>query len=361
MKNTIRIGAVVAVSALALAACSSAPEDETSSTATAAATTAPVESIDFVPCMVSDAGGFDDKSFNQSGFDGLVAVSDELGMEYKTAESTDGNEYTANIDAMVDGGCDLIITVGFLLSQATVDAALANPDTNFAIIDDLADNDYDGTTDAPNIKPITFSTDEAAFLAGYGAAAATQTGTVATFGGINIPSVTIFMQGFLNGVNYFNTQTGGDVNVLGWDGTDGSFTGDFDDQTKGQDVAKGFISQGADIIMPVAGPVGLGAAAAAKDAGNTWIVGVDTDWTVTAPEYSDIILTSVIKQIGAAVEDVVSGDAVGDGFDPAAYLGTLANDGVGISDFAEGTVDADVVSTIDDLKAQIIDGSLAVK
>lgn len=360
MKNTIRIGAVVAASALALAACSSAPEEDPATTNSDTPTTeAPAEAIDYLPCMVSDAGGFDDKSFNQSGYEGLVAVSEELDIEFKTAESADGNAYAPNIDAMVAANCDLVITVGFLLSQATVDAALANPDTDFAIVDDLADTDFDGTTDAPNIKPITFSTDEAAFLAGYGAAAATKTGTVATFGGMNIPSVTIFMEGFLNGVNYFNEQTGGDVNVLGWDGTDGSFTGDFEDRTKGKAIAQGFISQGADIIMPVAGPVGIGAAAAAKEAGDTWIIGVDSDWTETT-DYADIILTSVVKEIGAAVQQVVKGAAVGDGFDATPYLGTLENGGVGLAEWADGALEADVVATLDDLKSQIIDGSLAV-
>ncbi len=358
MKNTLRIGAIAAVSAIALAACSSAPEEEAPATSAADVTSAPAETVDYKACMVSDAGGFDDKSFNQSGFEGLQQVAADLGIETATAESADGNAYGPNITALVDSSCDLIITVGFLLSQATVDAALANPDVNFAIIDDLADNDYDGTTDAPNIKPITFDTDEAAFLAGYAAAATTQTGTVATFGGMQIPSVTIFMDGFLAGVNYYNDQNGTTVNVLGWDGENGSFTGDFDDQTKGQSVTQGFIDNGADIIMPVAGPVGLGAAAAAQAAGNTWIIGVDSDWVQTAPEYADIVLTSVMKKIGASVYDVVDEAAVGAGFDVTPYVGTLANDGVGLADFYDAPVSDEVKAAIEEIKAGIIDGSI---
>lgn len=358
MKNTLRIGAVAAVSAIALAACSSAPEDEAPATSAADATSAPAETIDYKACMVSDEGGYDDKSFNQSGFEGLQQVAADLGIEIATAESTDANQYAPNIDALVASECDLIITVGFALSQATVDAALQYPDVNFAIIDDLADNDFDGTTDAPNIKPITFQTDEAAFLAGYAAAGTTATGTVATFGGMQFPSVTIFMDGFLNGVNYYNEQNGTTVNVLGWDGENGSFTGDFSDQTKGQSMAQGFIDNGADIIMPVAGPVGFGAAAAAQANGSTWIVGVDSDWVQSASEYSDIILTSVMKGISNAVYDVVEGAAAGDGFDATPYVGTLANDGVGIADFYDAPVSDDVKAALEDIKAGIIDGSV---
>ena len=350
MKNTIRFVALAAVSALALAACSSAPEATPTPSGTTSTSTTPAAMVDYKPCMVSDAGGFDDKSFNQAGFEGLTAVSTDLGMTPSTAESKDGNEYGPNIDAMVADNCDLIFTVGFLLGDATKAAAEANTGTNFAIIDFAYDTAID------NIKPILFNTNEAAFLAGYAAAGTTQTGTVATFGGANIPPVTVFMDGFLRGVNYYNDQNGTSVKVLGWDGSDGSFTGDFDDQTKGQNLAKGFIDQGADIILPVAGPVGLGAAAAAKTAGNTWIIGVDSDWTKTT-DYADIILTSIMKNMGPAVYDVVDTSAVGSGFDNTPYIGTLENGGVGIAAFT-GPVPAEVASALDGIKAGIIDGSI---
>lgn len=351
MKNTIRIVALAAASALALAACSSAPEATTTPTGTTGTTNTPAAMVDYKPCMVSDAGGFDDKSFNQAGYEGLQSVSTDLGMTPSSAESKDGNAYAPNIDAMVADNCNLIITVGFLLGDATKAAAEANPTTDFAIIDFAYDTPID------NIKPILFNTNEAAFLAGYAAAGTTQTGTVATFGGANIPPVTVFMDGFLRGVNYYNDQKGTSVKVLGWNGTDGSFTGDFDDQTKGQNLAQGFIDQGADIILPVAGPVGLGAAAAAKAAPNTWIIGVDSDWTKTAPEYSDIILTSIMKNMGPAVYDVVDAAAVGAGFDNTPYVGTLENGGVGIAPFT-GPVPAAVSSELDTIKAGIIDGSI---
>ena len=361
MKNTLRIGAIGAVSALALTACSSAPADETAATSAAtsgAPETTAVETIDYKACMVSDEGGFDDGSFNQSGFEGLQRAAADLGISQATAESNGEDQYAPNIEAMVAADCDLILTVGFALSSATVEAALANPDVAFAIVDDLADNDFNGETDAPNIKPLTFQTDEAAFLAGYAASSASTSGTIATFGGMAFPSVTIFMDGFLAGANAYNADTDASVAVLGWDGTDGAFTGDFSDLAKGQTTAQGFIDQGADIILPVAGPVGGGAAAAAQTAGNTWIVGVDADWTVTFPEYSDIIFTSILKNIGTAVFDTIS-EAISDtGVSFTPYVGTLDNGGVGLAPFAEGTVSADVEAKLQELTDGIIAGTI---
>ncbi|MDN4482965.1 BMP family lipoprotein [Demequina lignilytica] len=349
MKKLVSIGALAAVSALTLAACSSAPE-ESGSSSTAAATDTPAASLDYTACMVSDSGGFDDKSFNQAGFEGLQQAKADLGIEVSTAESTSDADFAPNIAAMVDAGCDLTITVGFLLGDATAEAATSNPDSSFAIIDVTYEDSFD------NLKSLTFETDEAAFLAGYAAAASSKTGVVGTFGGIQIPSVTIFMDGFLSGVEYYNEAKGTDVQVLGWDGENGSFTGDFSDQTKGQSTAQGFIDQGADIILPVAGPVGLGAAAAAQAAGDVWIIGVDSDWTLTT-EYADIILTSIMKNMGPAVYDVVKTSAE-DGFSSEAYVGTLENGGVGVSAFAANTVDEATDAEIQEISAGIIDGSI---
>jgi basic membrane protein A len=352
MKNSIRFGALAAAGALALAACSSAPEEEPDSTATGTETEteAPVEEVDYKACMVSDAGGFDDASFNESAFEGLTRAADELGIEIADAESTAETDYGPNIDAQIAAGCDLIITVGFLLGDATATAAAANPDVNFAIVDFGYDEPI------PNVKPLFFETDEAAFLAGYAAAGASSTGTISTFGGINIPTVSIFMDGFLAGANRFNEDTGGDVSVLGWDGADGSFTGDFDDQSKGQNTAQAFLDQGADIVMPVAGPVGLGAAQAVQSAGGAWLIGVDSDWTQSAPDYADIILTSVLKNIGNSVFDTIEASMTEFSNEP--YVGTLENEGVGIADFPEGTVPEDVVAALDGLREGIISGDI---
>jgi basic membrane protein A len=139
------------------------------------------------------------------------------------------------------------------------------------------------------------------------------------------------MTGFLFGVNYYNTEKGTKVAVLGWDGKAGSVDSGFDDQTVGQTLGKGFIAQGADIILPVAGPVGLGTAQAAQAAGKVQIIGVDTDWTVTAPEYKDVVYGSVLKQIGTAVFNAISDASGKTGFSNVSYIGTLDNGGVGLA------------------------------
>ncbi len=357
MKKTIRVAALSGVAALALAACGSAPEDDATSSGDAGA------SSDFKACMVSDSGGFEDKSFNQSGAEGLERAGDELGVTVTKVESTAETDFTPNIDNLISQDCNLIIGVGFLLEDPIQTAAEANPDIEFALVDSsFSDADFNPVT-VENAKPLLFNTQEAAFLAGYAAAGMSKTGTIATFGGIDLPSVSIFMDGFADGAAKYAEDSGNAITVLGWDkdAQTGSFTGDFENQANGQNLAKGFIDQGADVIMPVAGPVGLGAAAAAKEAGDVMIVGVDADWFDTAPDYSSIVLTSVIKEIGQAVYDTVS-EAADDSFSSDPYIGTLENEGIDIAPFHDfdSQVPDELKTKIDELKQQIISGDLVV-
>ncbi|MEV7973217.1 BMP family ABC transporter substrate-binding protein [Cellulomonas sp. NPDC089187] len=353
MKNIVRAAALGGAVALALAACGSAPE-ESGSTAGGSDNA----SSDFKACMVSDQGGFEDKSFNQSGAEGLDRAGDELGVQVVKVESSAETDFGPNVDQLVAQDCNMIIGVGFLLADTLTEAAAQNPDIEFALVD------AEFSEESENARPLLFNTQEAAFLAGYVAAGTSTSGTVATFGGAEIPSVTIFMDGFADGVTKYNEDNGADVQVLGWDreAQTGSFTGDFDDQTKGQNLAKGFIDQGADVIMPVAGPVGLGAAAAAKEAGGVSIVGVDADWYETSPDFSDLILTSVMKDIGQAVFDTVSEAADGN-FSAEPYVGTLENEGIGLAPFHDfdSVVTDEVKSAVEDLQEQIIAGDLVVE
>jgi basic membrane protein A len=359
VKKIIRVAALGGAVALALAACGSAPEDtdETSGGETSAA------SVDFKACMVSDAGGFDDKSFNQAGFEGLTRAKDELGIEVASVESAADTDYTPNIDSLVAENCDLIIGVGFLLEDPIQTAAEANPDVNFALVDSaFSDADFAPVT-LDNGKPILFDTAQAAYLAGYVAAAQSTTGKVATFGGIQIPSVTIFMDGFADGIAKFNEDNGGSVQLLGWDkaAQTGVFAGNFDSQDDGKNIGQSFIDQGADIIMPVAGPVGLGTASVAQTAGNVSIIGVDADWFETT-EYGPIVLTSVMKEIGPAVFDTIS-EAVDGNFSSDPYVGTLENEGLGLAPFHDfdSKVADDVKAKVEELKASIISGDIVVE
>ncbi len=304
--------------------------------------------------MVTDLGGIDDKSFNATAYAGIQKAIDELGIEGKYLESTQQADYEKNIQQFLDEETDLIVTVGFLLGDATKAAAEANPEAKFAIVDFA----YDPTI--PNVLGLVFATDQASFLAGYAAAASTKTGKVATWGGINIPPVADFMIGFEAGVNYYNAQKGTEVEVLGWssEAADGSFIGNFESLDDGRSVTESLVQEGADIVMSVAGPAGLGGAAYCAESGSCMVIGVDTDWTVSASEYSDVILTSVLKNMNVAVFEAVK--TVQDGtFAGGLYVGVLANNGVGLAD-VKGASD-ELKSELDAVKQGIIDGAIAVR
>jgi basic membrane protein A and related proteins len=312
---------------------------------------------DFLACQVTDVGGIDDRSFNATAWKGVQDAMAELDIDGRVLESRDQADYERNINALVEEGCDIIITVGFLLGDATAEAAALNPDQSFAIVDFA----YDPTIN--NVLGLVFATEEAAFLAGYAAASVTQTGSVGTFGGIQIPPVTVFMDGFAMGVQYYNDQKGANVQVLGWDPNTqtGLFTGNFDSLDDGRTMGELLMGEGADIIMPVAGPVGLGTAAAARERGNVYIVGVDTDWTVSSPEYTDITFTSVLKNMDVAVFEAIKAELEGT-FQGGVFVGTLANNGVGIAPFhqLDAMVSAETKTELDGIKQLIIDGQVRV-
>lgn len=334
-----------------------APTTEAPAT-TAAPETTPTETTEApmaqAVCEVTDTGGVDDKSFNQLAFEGAQAAAAELGWEARVLESSAETDYEPNINAHISAGdCELIVTVGFLLGDATGTAAAANPDQQFAIVDFAFDPPID------NVQGLVFNTHQAAFLAGYVAADQTQTGIVGTFGGINIGGpVTDFMEGYALGVRYYNEQKGTDVTVLGWDPDtqDGLFTGNFESLEDGRAFAENLADEGADIILPVAGPVGLGSAAFAQELGLR-IIGVDADWTETAPEFGDIILTSVLKKVDVAVNDAARN--VANGTTTPFLVSTLESGGVGIAPLTNAYKDSpDLAAELEAIMAMIIDGTI---
>ncbi|WP_076464212.1 BMP family lipoprotein [Actinomyces mediterranea] len=358
MNTLTKCIAVAGVAALALGACGAKTDNAGSGGAGA------TDSASFKACAVSDAGGWDDKSFNESAYEGLTAAKNELGVKVNTAESSSDADFKPNVEAMIADGCNLTIGVGFNLEKAIHSAAEENPDLHFALVDSSFSDSSSNVVTVANGRPLLFNTAEAAFLAGYVAAGMTQTGKVATFGGMQIPSVSIFMDGFADGVDAYNKAKGTDVQLLGWnkETQNGSFTNSFDDQSLGKQQAQQFIDQGADIIMPVAGPVGLGAAAAALADGNTLIIGVDSDWYEANPDYASIILTSVKKEIGHSVTQAIS-DSVAGKFSSDPYIGSLANDGVSIAPFHDfdSKVSDELKGEVDKLTEQIKSGKLKVE
>jgi len=342
-KQTLKGLAVGLVAVVGLAACGSSSSSDTTVAAGSAG----------LACEVTDTGGVDDKGFNQIAHEGLLQAETELGVATDLLESTTDADYAPNLQSFVDKGCNVIVTVGFLLADATKAAAEANPTVQFAIVD--------SNTSAANVQGLTFATDQPSFLAGYMAAATTKTGIVGTFGGINIPPVSIFMQGFAKGVEYYNAQKGTTVKVLGWDMAkqDGTFAGNFNSLDDGRNIAKSQSDEGADIIFPVAGPVGLGASAfGMESAGKVKIIGVDVDMSVSNATQAEVYVGSVLKKIDAAVLAAVDSALKGEG-GGTDYLGTLANGGVGVA--ITSTITPELQAELDAITAGIIDGSIVSK
>ena len=367
-RNLTAAAAMFGAAALMLAGCAEAPGTGEASSApptTSATASATGGGEAFKACMVSDSGGFDDKSFNQTSYKGLTDAKAELGIETGEVESQTAADFAKNIQSMVDADCNIIVTVGFLLSDDTLAAAKKNTDIKFAIVDNNDPKTYPAAT---NLKPLVFNTAQSSFMAGYLAAGMSQTKKVGTFGGLKIPTVTIFMDGFAQGVEHYNTTKNADVQVLGWDAAkqDGQFVpGDkpFENVKGGQQTAQGLISQGADIVFPVAGPAGEGALQAAKaSGGKVNAIWVDTDGCVSAEPYCPNIVTSVFKGLDLAVLEAIK--AAKDGsFSNEPYVGTLENEGTGLSPFHdfESKVPADLKAEVDALKADIISGKIKIE
>jgi basic membrane protein A and related proteins len=380
VKNTALITAAAAAAAsLLIAACgsssssapsssSTSPSASAASSSTAAGSTgsAAAAGTSFTGCMVTDTGGINDKSFNQSAWQGMQeAASANPNITVKYLQSTTQSDYVPNINTFLSEKCGIIVTVGFLMAAATESAAKANPTQDFAIVDcSYASGCLTGTKET-NIDQLTFNTVQDGFLGGYLAAGMSKTGKVATFGGEDFGTVTIYMDGYWDGVQYYNQQHKTNVQVLGWNETSqkGEFTGDFTNQTKGQTVTQTFISEGADVIFPVAGNVGLGAAKAVQQAdasgGHVNMLWVDTDGCVSAAQYCKYFISSVTKGIQAAVKGAVT-EAQSGSFKGGTYVGTLANGGAVLSPFHDfsGTVPAALQSELKTIETGIENGSI---
>jgi basic membrane protein A len=323
----------------------------------------------FKACEVTDTGGINDRSFNASAYQGLkIAAKAIPGMTYQFLSSTSTSDYTPNINEFLGENCGIIVTVGFDMANATQTAAKAHPTQKFTIVD------YTYSPALKNVLGLFYATNEDAFLGGYLAAAMSKSGAVGTFGGQDIPPVTIYMDGWVAGVRYYDKLNNAKVKVLGWTpatkrnyasgsfaGT-GLFTNDFTNQALGKTDAQTLMAEGADIIFPVAGSVGLGAAAAVKQAGGSnYMEWVDTDGCVSAPQYCSLFITSVTKGIANSVSAAVEEAAKGT-FKGGNYTGNLADGGVALSPFHDfsSQVPAKVKSELASLKAGIIAGKISV-
>ena len=330
---------IAAVSALAFTGCAPA-----------------TPSVDYKACAVSDEGSWNDKSFNESVYDGLTKAKDELGVEIADAESNSAEDFGPNLQAMVDAACDVTFAVGFNLVAAVNEAAKANPDMHFVTIDGWSE----GNT---NLKPVGYAMEQSSYLAGYAAAAYSTTKVIGTYGGMQIDAVTAFMDGFYYGAKAYEKETGTAVTVLGWDpvAKAGDFMGDFAPNSGvSKTIAATQIEAGADVIFPVGGDQFGAVSEALSEAGSNGVmIGVDKNIAVTSPEYADIVLTSVEKRMTAATFDIIKELSGGAEFSGDAYVGTLENDGTGLSD--SSLISDELWTKLNELKAGIIDGSIDPK
>lgn len=308
-------------------------------------------------CLLAD-NNIDDRSFNERAWRGLQDIAGKYGAPAEHQVAFSGDEKTRAMESFLKSDCGLIIAVGFTYGDTVKAAAQANPDRKFVILDFAYDSPI------ANVWQQIYATDQSAFLAGYLAASVTKTGKVATFGGMDIPPVVDFMNGFALGVDYYNQKNGAKVELLGWDvkTQNGEFAGDFGSPGTGQKIAESLIAQGADIIFPVAGPTGYGAGDAALAHKGVYVIGVDTDWAASLPEYAGVTLTSVVKRLDVSVVSAVQAYAEGK-FEGQVFVASLANGETGLAPFhaLDSLVPPQVEADLEQLTRDIIDGRIKTK
>ena len=390
LRISSRVVALGATSILVFAACSSSGATTAPSAAVSAAPTdamseapsvAPSEgaasaepslNTAWKACVAFDTGGLGDKGFNDLAKKGLDDAK-ALGYDTAFSEAKGATDYASNIQRLIDESCQTIVTVGFNQTQATKDATIANPNIAFGQVDTNWDpSGPDGKTgtadDVPipaNFTGLSFQIDQAGMLAGYLAAGFSTSGKIGTYGGQQFPGVTLFMDGMYAGIKYHNEKKGTTASLLGWDAVKqtGTFVGGsnpWGDSAKGEQLAQTFLDQGVDIVQPVSGGTGNGTIKAMMAAGK-YAMGVDSDQALSLPDYAPAIITSSQKVIDVAVLDLIKKNSGGDlgGED---YVGTLANNGVGLAPYHDfdSKIDPALTTEIDQLKADIASGTVKV-
>jgi basic membrane protein A len=304
--------------------------------------------------LVSDVGRFNDKSFNQSALEGLNRAADELGAEKRAIESRAAGDYVPNLSSLARQAYDVTIGVGFLMAEGVNTVARRFPNANFAIVDYSVMappfTDPDKNVETPtNVRGLTFATNENSYLIGCMAAMVVQKAggqqVISAVGGLNIPTVSIFIAAYQEGAKACNPS----IKVLI------GFSQDFVDQAKCKEIALNQIAQGSQVVFQVAGGCGLGALDAAKQKGK-WGIGVDKDQSDLGPH----ILTSAVKRVDVSVFETIEAaqDGTFEGGTDAVF--NLENEGVAIGKTSD-KVTQDILDKVDALKQQIISGEITPK
>lgn len=291
--------------------------------------------------MVTDVGGVNDQSFNQSAWEGLNRAEKELGIQVAYKESKQDADYGPNMETLTDAGYDLIWGIGFLMGDAIKETAEINPDQKYAIIDYA----YGPETPA-NVTCAVFQEEQPSFLVGYITGKMTKTNKVGFVGGIKFPLIEKFEYGFMAGVKLANPK----IEVLR------QYAESFTDAAKGKAIANNMYQQGADIVFHASGGVGDGVIEAAKEKGK-WAIGVDKDQNFLAP---DNVLTSAMKRVDNAIFDMARRLKEGQWKGGETVVYSLANDGVGIAPTSAKHVPADILKEVDGLVAKIKAGKIIV-
>lgn len=347
-KTVIALTATAIGVALTLTGCATPPEESGSTGSTAP---------NFTACAVSGAGGWNDRSFNEQVLDGLEQAEKDLGVAIVAFESKTSDDFAPGLASLIDQNCDVIFSVGFEANDAVNAAAAANPDVRFVTVDGYVKDEK--TT---NLKAVTYSMSQSAFLGGYVAAAHSSTHIIGAYGAVQNSAITDFLTGYYNGAQQWAADNDTPTQVLGWDPATetGVFVGDFTNQVTAKSISAAQLDQGADVLFPVAGPLFAATAEAIKDSGKDAVfLGVDSDVAVTSPDYADLTLVSVEKRTTSAVTEIIA-QAVEGEFTAEAYVGTLDNDGTGLSDFHSfaSFLTPELQSTLDELTVGIVDGSI---
>lgn len=342
MKKAVKLSLFMLLAfSLVLAACG----NNSSNTATTGGeSTEGAAASDIKIAMVTDTGGVNDKSFNQTSWEALQALEKEQGVTVKYLQSKSEADYQPNLNQFVKDGYNLTWGIGFALEKALGDIAKQNPDSNFAIID--------AAVDAPNVESVLFSENEGAFLVGVVAGKMTKTNKIGFVGGMDSPTIKKFEVGFKAGIEASNPEAQ----------FTSVYASGFDKPDEGKSAAATLYGDGADIVFQAAGGTGTGVFNEALDRKNqgqeVWVIGVDKDQSIDFG--TDITLTSMIKRVDVAIKTV--SQQVIDGTFKGGTITTLGlkDDGVGIADNSNVNVPQEVLDEVQSYKEKIVSGEITV-
>lgn len=302
-----------------------------------------VESV----CLVTDVGKINDGTFNQYAYDGMLRAADEYDLDTTYIETTAQTDYQANIDTCVGEGNDVIITVGFLIGDATHASAAANPDITFIGVDQFF------AEPLPNLVGIQFREDQAGYLVGALAALMTESGTIGGVYGISIPPVVKFRNGYEQGAKSINP----DINLLG------VYIDNFNAADRGATAAEQFIGEGADVIFGAGGPTGSGAITRAAQM-DVKVIGVDQDEYFTTfgsgeTPGAEYLISSAMKRVDNGVHDMLTALVNGEALSAdSLYVLTVENGGIDFAPPHDSDVPEEVTAQVAAIKEGLADGSI---